>query len=268
MTRKATGRDTSQAANFLEKYRVKIAIAFLLTFAAGLVDIVGYLGIFPLFTAHMTGTTVQLARNAAGGNWASVRAAAAIVTSFFVGSVLGRSVIQVGSRMRLRRIASVTLLLEAVLLFGTACWAVDRRFALASAMQRDLLLSILALSMGLQTATLTGVGPLTIHTTFVTGMLNKLAQFIARIAFRTYDLVHLGSIDAETSLAQKNDKQQALFVFLIWSLYLSGALAGSWLYRPWGVRTLFLAVVLLLAVIAVDQVRPLSIEGEKEQSER
>jgi uncharacterized membrane protein YoaK (UPF0700 family) len=267
MTRKATGPDNSQAANFLEKYRVKIAVAFLLTFAAGLVDIVGYLGIFRLFTAHMTGTTVQLARNAAGGNWVGVWSAAAVVTSFFIGSAFGRVLIQVGSRVRLRRIASVTLLLEAVLLFGTAYWAVDRRLALASAMQRDLLLSVLAASMGLQTATLTGVGPLTIHTTFVTGMLNKLAQFVSRIAFRTYDFLRLGSIDGETSLAQKNDKQQALFVVLIWSLFLSGALAGSWLYRPWGVRTLYLAVVVLLAVIAIDQIHPLSIEEEKEQSE-
>jgi hypothetical protein len=29
--------------------------------------------------------------------------------------------------------------------------------------------------MGTQTATLTRIGPLTIHTTFVTGMLNKFA---------------------------------------------------------------------------------------------
>lgn len=267
MTQKATGRDDSRVANFLEKYRVKIAVAFLLTFAAGLVDIVGYLGIFRLFTAHMTGTTVQLARDASGGNWAGVRAAAAVVASFFIGSVFGRAMIQVGSRMRLRRVASVTLALEAALVLGTAYSAVDGRLVLASAMQSDLRIAILASAMGLQTATLTGIGPLTVHTTFVTGMLNKLAQFISRIAFRTYDFFHRGSIDAEAAVAQKDDKQQAIFVFLIWSLYLSGALAGSWLYRPWGLRTLYFAVALLLAVIAIDQFHPLSIEEEKEQSE-
>lgn len=258
----------NQGANFLEKYRVKIAVALLLTFAARLVDIVGYLGIFRLFTAHMTGTTVQLARDAAGGNWAGVGAAAAVVASFFIGSVFGRAMIQVGSRMQFRRIASVTLLVEAVLVFGTAYWALHGRWTLASAMQRNLLLSILAVAMGLQTATLTGVGPITIHTTFVTGMLNKLAQFGSRIAFRTYDFFHFGSMDVQTALAQKNDKQQALFVFLIWSLYLSGALVGSWLYGRWGLRTLYLAVVPLLTVIAIDQLHPLSVEEEKEQSER
>ncbi len=268
MARKATGHDNSRAANFLEKYRGKIAVALVLTFAAGLVDIVGYLGIFRLFTAHMTGTTVQLARDAAGGNWAGVLAAAAVVASFFIGSILGRVMLQVGSRKRLRRAASLTLALEAVLVFGTAYWAVDGPSVLASAMQRDLLLAFLAAAMGSQTATLTGIGPLTIHTTFVTGMLNKLAQFISRIAFRTYDFFRHGSIDAETAVAQKDDKQQAIFVFLIWSLYLGGALVGSRLYGFWGLRTLYLAVALLLAVIATDQVHPLSIEEEKEQSER
>jgi uncharacterized membrane protein YoaK (UPF0700 family) len=268
MTRKTTGRDNNRSESFLGKYRIKIAVALLLTLASGLVDIVGYLGIFRLFTANMTGTTVQLARNAVSGNWAAAWAAAAVVASFFVGSVLGRALIQVSSRMQLRRAASVTLVLEAVLVCGTAYWAVDRRLALASAIQRDLLLSILAASMGLQTATLTGIGPLTVHTTFVTGMLNKLAQFASRIAFRAYDFVRLGSSDVETSLAQKNDKQEALFVFLIWFFYLGGAAAGSWLYQPWGLRTLYLGVLLLLPVIAIDQFHPLSFEEEKEQSER
>jgi hypothetical protein len=36
-------------------------------------------------------------------------------------------------------------------------------------------LATLAAAMGIQTATLTGIGPLTAHTTFVTGMINKLA---------------------------------------------------------------------------------------------
>ena len=51
-------------------------------------------------------------------------------------------------------------------------------------------------------------------------------------------------------------------------LHLGGALAGSPLYRFWGLRTVYLSVVPLLAVIATDQGHPLSIEEEKEQSER
>lgn len=112
-----------------------------------------------------------------------------------------------GSRKRLRRVASVPLALDAVLIVGTAYWATDGPLVLASAMQCALLLSGLATSMGLHTAILTGVGPLTVHTTFVTGMLNKLAQSVSRIAFRTYGCFHNGSIDAETVFAQKDDQQ-------------------------------------------------------------
>jgi uncharacterized membrane protein YoaK (UPF0700 family) len=214
----------------------------------------------------MTGTTVQLARDTVGGNWAGAWAAAMVVASFFFGSVFGRAIIEAGSRIRLRRVASITLLLEAVLVFGVT-WDGGGHLPLASAMQRELLLCGLAASMGLQTATLTGIGPLTVHTTFVTGMLNKLAQFVSRIAFRAYDFIRLGSADVETSLSQKNDKQEALFVFLIWSIYLGGAAAGSWLYQCWGLRTLYLGDMLLLSAIAIDQFHPLSLEEEKEQSE-
>ena len=47
--------------------------------------------------------------------------------------------------------------------------------------------------MGLQTATLTRIGPLTIHTTFVTGMLNKFAQLLAHGMYHAYDLLRARS---------------------------------------------------------------------------
>ncbi len=260
-----------QAPGFLQKYRIKIAVALLLTFVAGLVDITGYLGIYQMFTAHMTGTTVQLAHNAILGNWAAAFSAATVIISFFFGSVFGRAVIQIGSRRRIRRIATVTLILEAVLVLGAGYCATYLRGmnhpTSDSALERHLLLAILAASMGLQTATLTGIGPLTVHTTFVTGMINKLAQFVSRLAFYDYD-VRLGqSPSAESQLARRNDAQQALLLLLIWFAYLGGALAGSWNYETWGLRILYLAGALLLLTVGVDQVFPLSIEEEKEQSE-
>ena len=164
MTQRKTERASRQDRNFFEKYRIKIAVAFLLTFASGLVDIVGYLGIFRLFTAHMTGTTVQLGRDAVSGNWPAAWAAAVAVASFlFLGSYFGRAVIQAASRMRFRRVTSVTLLLEAALQAGTA-WYAAGRLDLVSQMRRHLLLAVLAAAMGLQMATLTGIGPLTVHT--------------------------------------------------------------------------------------------------------
>src|SRR5690348_16730034 len=88
----------------------------MLTYAAAFVDIVGFLSVYRLFTAHMTGTTVHLAENLVHGNWQMTSAAALVVGSFLCGSILGRLLIELGARARVRRIASGALTIEAVLL--------------------------------------------------------------------------------------------------------------------------------------------------------
>jgi uncharacterized membrane protein YoaK (UPF0700 family) len=136
-----------------------------------------------------------------------------------------------------------------------------------SGMARYWPLTLLAAAMGLQTATLTRVGPLTVHTTFVTGMVNKLAQLLSHMMFRSFDLLGFSSGRLSSSPAANDDAQQAAFLFSIWTLYVSGAVCGTWLYKLWGMRALFLATGLILFGIAMDQFCALSIQEEKEQLE-
>jgi uncharacterized membrane protein YoaK (UPF0700 family) len=157
-------------AGFVERHWPKTAAALVLTFASGLVDITGYLGVFHFFTAHLTGTTVQLGHSLVARRRADLFAATYIVGAFLVGSLVGRVLIEIGSRNRIRRIASITLTIEAIMLASAT--QLSPSFACA----RYAELALLAGAMGIQTATLTGIGPLTVHTTFVTGMLNKIGQ--------------------------------------------------------------------------------------------
>ena len=244
------------------EHRPKLLVALLLTFASGLVDIVGYLGIFHFFTAHLTGTTVQLGRAVASHNWVGVIAAGAIALAFFWGSIFGRVVVEVGSRRRIRSIASVTLAIEALLLAVVAL--APRGFSAAPYVG----LAVLAAAMGLQTATLTGIGPLTVHTTFVTGMINKLAQLVSHIAFRAYDLKRSKAREPHARLRQSRDIQMALLLVAVWLFYVVGAVAGTLSFESWGLQSLFIAVGLLAIGIVTDRFRPLSIKEEKEQSER
>jgi len=129
-------------------------------------------------------------------------------------------------------------------------------------------LALLAGAMGIQTATLTGIGPLTVHTTFVTGMLNKIAQLVSHITFRGYDLLKANHPDSSARRAQKRDIEMALFLILIWLFYVAGAAGGTFAFALWGFRTLNIAVALLAVGFVTDQLSPLSIREEKEQSER
>lgn len=248
-------------ATFFEKHRPKMIVALLLTFASGLVDIVGYLGIFHLFAAHLTGTTVHLGRMAASCEWKDAAPAAAALAAFLLGSIFGRAVIQVGSRKRIRKIASITLAVEVALLVLVA----EKSAIFPVAPQW--LLAVLAAAMGIQTATLTGIGPLTVHTTFVTGMVNKTAQLFSRILFRAYDLRRCRSPNAEGRRDQKDEIEMTWFLFGVWLCYVAGAAAGTWSFAFPGLRTLFIAVALLAIALIADQFRPLSVLEEIEQSE-
>jgi uncharacterized membrane protein YoaK (UPF0700 family) len=190
----------------------------------------------------------------------NVYAAAIILASFLCGSILGRILIEMSSRKHIRRIASVTLAIEAVMLAALA--QVRPGFTISPFWG----LAVLAAAMAIQTATLTGIGPLTVHTTFVTGMINKLAQLISHIMFRGYDLLHSKARSAKAHRDQRRDRQQALFLSAVWLFYVGGAAIGTWTFSSLGQRALFIAVGLLLISLATDQFSALSIREEKEQS--
>lgn len=258
--------------DILEKHKPKIAVALVLTFVSGLVDIVGYVGVYRLFTAHVTGTTVHLGQSLAEGKRTGAIAACAVVAAFFLGDVVARAIIEAGARRRFRNIASVTLAIEAAMIGFVAAGNLPSAHAGAvlihGAAHAYFYLAILAGAMGVQTAMLTGVGPLTVHTTFVTGMVNKLAQLVSRIAFRGYDFLRGSGDTPEKRKTQSAEKRQAIFIFTIWVFYVLGAAAGTASYMRWGFRALLVAIAGLMVGIATDLVVPLSVEEEKEQSER
>lgn len=243
----------------------------MLSFVAGFVDIIGALTVYNLFTAHLTGTTVRLGEHLIQRDWNAAIASIVIVVAFFLASLLGRVLIEAAQRAGFKRIASITLALEAILLLGLVAIGSQTGFG-AHPESRAVplvlaMLALLAASMGLQTASLTKIGPLTVHTTFVTGMINKLAQVSSLWLFDAYDLRRDNS-EAHGPLNHVHDHaRKARFLFFLWILYLAGAAGGTFASGDLQLKALFIPCCILLAVIIVDQVRPLSIEEENEQAE-
>jgi uncharacterized membrane protein YoaK (UPF0700 family) len=256
------GRDPT-----LADVRGKAAIALLLTFVAGSVDVAGYLTLYHVFTAHVSGDTAHLGLDLPRFKWHDAVIASVVIGAFLVGSVTARTIIEVGSRIRLRRVAWITLAIEALILLSFTLVGgieIERGHALV-----PWWLAALACAMGIQTGTLTRVGPLTVHTTFVTGMLNKLAQLLSHVLFETYHLHFAAGDDRRALLLRRNKfSKQAIFISGIWFLYLAGAMCGTLLTFLAGIRALYVPLVLLSVAIITDWVQPLSLEEEKEQSER
>jgi uncharacterized membrane protein YoaK (UPF0700 family) len=235
--------------------RIKAAVALSLAFVAGCVDIIGYLSFGHVFTAHLTGTTVHLGEQFMHAAWRDAAESCALIVTFVVGSIIGRAAIEVGSRRHFRSVANATFMLEAFLIAT----------AVASSHHEVASLVLLAGAMGVQTATLTRVGSLTIHTTFVTGMLNKIAQLFSHASFLTYD-VSRGKEGAASS--RRKVLLEARFIFGVWFMYATGALIGTWMRVRWGVPALVLPAVLVSFMAVLDLISPLAIEEERDQSER
>jgi uncharacterized membrane protein YoaK (UPF0700 family) len=248
--------------------RSKAAVALGLTVAAGMVDIVGYISVFHLFVAHMSGDTVHLGHNLVIANWNQAARAAIIMAAFIIGSIIGRSIIETGARRRIQRVATVTLLFEASLIL-ILIWTTPLDVARRSESLGRICwtLALLASAMGVQTATLTRIGALTIHTTFVTGMLNKLAQSISQWFFWVHDEwgQRRGWADFLRRSGQNASARTAVFMSGIWLCYALGSLVGTWMSLAWSVRSLYLPAAVLGLAAAADQVQPLSIEEEKDQ---
>lgn len=237
---------------------MKIAVALMLTFSAGVVDIVGFLTFYSTFTAHMTGVTVHLGQYVATHRGYDVEVLAGVLAAFVTGSIVGRTIVEVAAAKKMRTPAGLALFLEAAFILIVALIGNGDRPVVAMSL-------ILAAAMGLQTASLTRVGPLTVHTTFVTGMLNKLAQLLSHALFLTF-----GGARSRAQQAVERPKvlRQAGFIFSIWFAYFVGAALGAWMRTEWGVHSLVLPGTMVAAVAIIDQVKPLSIEEERDQSER
>ncbi len=206
----------------------------------------------------MTGLTVHLGEDVTVANGPDALVLALTLGAFVFGSIVGRTIVEAGLREKLRSAAAAALTLEFLLLIAVGVSG-------SKPQSQVQMILLLAGAMGIQTATLTRVGPLTVHTTFVTGMLNKLAQLLSNALFLNYDEARGRH---ERSHLRPTVQRQALFIFSIWVLYLAGAVVGTAAQSVWGVRSLFVPAAVVLCVTIFDQINPMAIQEEKDQGER
>jgi uncharacterized membrane protein YoaK (UPF0700 family) len=249
----------------------KLAIALCLTCVGGYVDAVGYIALFEVFTANMSGNSVHVGIYLARQDWPNLLRPLCAVMSYVVGMTLTRIAVQIAGRRGLKRIASFTLAVEALLLVlfarATPTMHLGQLVDLHSPAYFTLV-ALLAFAMGVQTATLTHIGALTLYTTFVTGTLTKLTESFIRALFWSYDqLQQLGRMSDVVRLVPKQrDVREGAMLASTWTCYVVGATIGIVLKQRWELRSLYLPVAVLLMVIVVDHLRPIDVDEERHQT--
>ena len=233
----------------------------LLGWVGGFVDAVGFLALFHLFTAHMSGNSVWFGTYLGVGNWRLGLHHLFPIPLFVAGVALGTAAVELARRFRLRAPFVPALLLEAVLLAlfmvcGSAC-TVDGAVHTETVWAFYLIAALPALAMGVQNATLHRVGERLLPTTYVTGVLNGLATEGVHLLFWLGEQTRaVGLRPALRAAPAQPALRAAVASALLWLAYVAGAVSGGYAKHRWELYALIAPLAALAATIAAASIQP------------
>jgi uncharacterized membrane protein YoaK (UPF0700 family) len=242
----------------------KVWLALALALTGGCVDAVGYVVLWKVFTAHMSGNSVSAAVHTGEGGAAEAFHRAFPIPLFVLGVALGAALSETLARSGVRRIFTVAVTLEALLLLIFALWGgpllYDGRIPEEPSWRFYLLVALPTLAMGIQNATLRRVGSATVRTTYISGMLTNVAEQAVQYLFwlRDHWVVQRGHPGVLLRLSwQQPSLRHLCLQGSIWIVFVSGAVLGVWVTLRWGLLSLALPIVCLGAIAFCDLRRPI-----------
>jgi len=233
-----------------------------MAWVAGCVDAVGYLSLYHLFTAHMSGNMAAMGAYLGEGQWREALYRASPIPFFLLGVIIGTILTEWTIRCGLRSPFSVVLTLEALAL-GTIIFfgnAPQGGLQTETVTEFYLLAALPALSMGLQSTTFRRVGRYTIRTSYITGTLTALSEEVVKYLFWSYDRTHRHEMESAGLHPATVNQIVLKRIFLSGGLVLGfalGATFGGFAHQLWQLRSLIFPLVALLFVIAFDLIHPL-----------
>jgi uncharacterized membrane protein YoaK (UPF0700 family) len=222
--------------------REQTQLSLMLAAIAGFVDAAGYLLLFHLFTAHMSGNSAAMGAFLGQNNWREALHRAFPIPVFVVGVVIGALLTEISLQRNFRSPYALALAVEMVLLALLLLFGGDVHNQ--NGRQFYALAALPALAMGMQNATLRRVGSLHIRTTYVTGMLTNFAEAGAEYI--------LGAKPRRAMLWQ-----MTLYGGL-WVAFAAGAIGGGYAEARWGIHAMIAPLCALALVIAQDWIKPIA----------
>lgn len=258
------------AESAAQREREKAWFAIWLAGVAGFVNAIGYLLLFRLGVSHMTGNAVQTGLAGSHADWSTALVWLLPVPLFIGGLLLSLLAQEVARRLKFRSVFAVILGIEAALLVAFLVCA----NVIAPGVQVNsahgagfiLLVALVSVAMGMQTATVHNVRGQPVRTTYVTGVLSNFAEEAMAAAVSAYDVLHarLHAPRAAVSSHTPEDNprldraalKRALLLGAVWVAFVAGALAGAYAEFRWAVIALVFPLASLLCLIAADLVWP------------
>jgi len=236
----------------------------LLAWTGGFVDAVGFLMLFGVFVAHMSGNTVAFGAYAGRWDWDLALRRLTPILAFVAGVVVGIALNQEAERRGVRSRSAIVLGLEIALLIPALIWSTaieqDGSIPEYPTWQFHMVAGLLALAMGVQNAALTRIHGLGIHTTYITGVLHTAADALVRAVNARRDRAAGRPADGSDARGTDDSRaalRDALITVAIYAAYVIGAIGGGVATGRWAALALVLPLIGLAIVIAIDLIRPL-----------
>ena len=215
-----------------ENHQIDSWLSFGLAFVGGYCDAAGYV-LAKTFTGHVTGTLVLAAISVAGHDWRALLRHLLVIALFVTGvvSILisERFIARAPSQFLLPVVMSVQ-----VVLISTAYFALTSHLTA----KFGLFVGCMSLALGLQNGAFSQAGGISVHTTYLTGMITSL--------LKTKTERHSSQTTARDKVASD---QKVSLLGGIWLAFVLGATAGAAMVLWFGAPGVFGAALLLLAMV-------------------
>lgn len=218
------------------KFRQNLGIASLLSFVAGVVNVVGFLAVQRL-TTNVTGHFAFLVEEAAGTNFHQALYYFLYIFSFFFGALFSRLLIEFTSRFNEKYVFIVPVVVEITILTAIALLSFDYVRQHPNGISCALLFA-----MGLQNSLVTIISNSVVRTTHLTGLFTDMGIEVAQLFFRS-----------EAKQRNKLVSSIELRLTIIAAFFLGGITAG-FVFPLLMARTLLIASSVLVIGLMVDYV--------------
>jgi uncharacterized membrane protein YoaK (UPF0700 family) len=257
----------------------KVNLAFAMSWAAGFVDLVGFISLYGLYTANMSGNTIAMARHVSALEWTGVVRRGFPILMFVSGLMLGAFIYEAEKRRKVKVPFPPAIGLEALLIAIFIAAAIGTNFKADIPPQPAgkffVMVALLAVAMGIQNVVIRNIGGMNVYTTFVTGSLVKFAESFSEYLFwlrdRTRGRLRSRLLKALRVSPRIPSLQHAALTMGLWIAYLAGAVCGGASVQRWALLAMLAPFGLLTAVALYGTFRPfltLSKDPERAHSRR
>jgi len=242
----------------------KVAIAILMTWTAGFIDLVGFISLYGLYVSHMSGNTVAMARHISQLDWVGFVRHAWPIATFIFGLILGAFIYDAEKRRHIKVPFPATVGLEALLIIAFIAAGAGNGFTAnippQPALKFFVMVALLTIAMGLQNVSIRKVGGINVYTTFVTGSLVKFAESVSEYLFWIRDRTHHRFRSRIWKVLRVSPRQVSLqhaaLTIGLYLTYLTGAVCGGFSTDRWELRGMIAPLGVLLAIVAFGVFQP------------